>query len=43
MSAVYDALNGYNNIGGYMSFRPTWYIDPASLDDYKIIGNHCFF
>lgn len=43
MSAVYDALNGYNNIGGYLSFRPTWYLDPSSLDDCTVIGNHCFF
>ena len=43
MSAVYDALNGYNNIGGYMSFRPTWYMDPSELDDCTVIGNHVFF
>ena len=43
MSAVYDALNGYNNIGSYLSFRPTWYIDPDTIEDHKVIGNHCFF
>ena len=43
MSAVYDALNGYNNIGGYLSFRPTWYMDPSTVEDHKVIGNHCFF
>ena len=32
MCAVYDALNGYNNIGGYLSFRPIWYLDPSELD-----------
>lgn len=43
MCAVYDALNGYNNIGGYLSFRPIWYLDPSELDDCIVIGNHVFF
>ena len=41
--AVQAALNGYNNVGNYMSFRPTWYLDPNSLSDCKVIGNHVFF
>ena len=42
--AVYAAVGGYNNIGSFLSFRPTWYMDPSSLDcPYIVIGNHVFF
>ena len=41
--AVQAALNGNNNIGNFMSFRPTWYLDPNSLSNCKVIGNHVFF
>jgi len=43
LQAAQDALNGLNNIGGYVSFRPTWYLDPSELSDCTVIGNHVFF
>ena len=43
LSAVYAAVGGKNNIKNYTSFRPTWNIDTSELNDYEIIGNHCFF
>lgn len=43
IQAVREAASGVNNIGSYMSFRPTWNIDTSSLGSYTIIGNHVFY
>jgi len=43
LAAAAEAMNGNNNIGGYIAFRPLYNIDTSTLDDYTIIGNHCFF
>ena len=43
LQAAQDALSGLNNIGSYVSFRPTWYLDPSELSDCRVIGNHVFF
>ena len=43
VQAVREAAAGTNNIGSYMSFRPTSYIDVSTLGSYAIIGNHVFF
>ncbi len=41
--AVQAAMGGYNNIGNAMSFRPTWYLNPNSVSNSTVIGNHVFF
>ena len=43
LQAAQDALNGANNIGGCMYFRPTWNIDTSTLGSYTQIGNHIFY
>lgn len=44
VQAAREALSGTNNIGSFISFRPTSYIkDPSKYDEYTIIGNHFFF
>ena len=45
LQAAQDALNGANNIGGYMSFRPTWNTPQSVYDsgNYIQIGNHVFY
>lgn len=43
LQAAQDALNGANNVGGCMYFRPTWNIDTSSLGSYIQIGNHIFY
>lgn len=43
LQAAQDALNGANNVGGCMYFRPTWNIDTSSLGNYIQIGNHIFY
>ncbi len=43
LQAAREACAGTNNIGGYMYFRPVSNIDTSTLDNYTIIGNHCFF
>ena len=42
--AAQDALNGVNNIGGYLYFNGTTWLDPATLDcPYVVIGGNCFY
>ena len=45
LQAAQDALNGANNVGGYMSFRPTWNTPQSVYDsgNYIQIGNHVFY
>ncbi|MBO5424855.1 MAG: cell wall hydrolase [Lachnospiraceae bacterium] len=43
VQAVNEALAGTNNIGSYMSFRPTYAADYSSYSAYTTIGNHVFF
>ena len=43
LQAAQDALNGANNVGSYMSFRPTWAINTSTLSSYIQIGDHIFF
>lgn len=43
LQAAQEALAGTNNIGSYMSFRPTYFLNSMNLDNYTIIGNHIFF
>ena len=43
LRAAQDALNGANNVGSCMSFRPTWNIDTSTLGSYIQIGDHIFF
>ena len=45
LQAAQDALNGANNIGSYMSFRPSWNTPQSVYDggNYVQIGNHVFF
>lgn len=43
VQAVREAAAGTNNVGSYMYFRPTSYIDVSTLGSYTIIGNHVFF
>lgn len=41
--AVTDALNGVNNVGGCMGFRPIWNIDLSSIGSYIQYGTVIFF
>jgi len=42
--AAQDALNGVNNIGGYLYFNGTTWLDPSTLDcPYVVIGGNCFY
>lgn len=43
VQAVNEALAGTNNIGSYMSFRPTYAASYSSYESYTTIGNHVFF
>ncbi|MBO4863171.1 MAG: cell wall hydrolase [Eubacterium sp.] len=43
LQAAQAALNGENNVGSYMSFRPTWAINTSTLSSYIQIGDHIFF
>ena len=43
LKAAQDALNGANNVGGYMYFLPTWNVDTSTLSSYMQIGDHIFF
>lgn len=43
LQAALEAAGGTNNIGDYMSFRPTYFLNSMSFDNYTIIGNHIFF
>ncbi len=43
VQAVNEALAGTNNIGSYMSFRPTYAASYDSYESYTTIGNHVFF
>lgn len=43
LQATLDAVSGTNNIGGYLSYRPTYLLDSIGADQYTIIGNHVFF
>lgn len=44
LQAAREALSGVNNIGGFVSFRPSKNVsNPDSLGSYTIIGNHIFF
>lgn len=45
LQAAQDAMNGANNVGGYMYFRPTWNTPQSVYDsgNYIQIGNHIFY
>ena len=45
LQAAQDALNGANNVGSYMYFRPTWNTPQSVYDsgNYIQIGNHVFY
>ena len=43
LQAASAALNGSNNIGSYMYFRPTWNVDTSTLSSYVQIGDHIFY
>ena len=43
VQAVQEAVAGTNNIGAYMSFRPTYAASYDSYTTFTIIGNHVFF
>lgn len=43
VQAVNEAIAGTNNIGSYMSFRPTYAANYSSYESYTVIGNHVFF
>ena len=43
-TAAQDALNGINNIGDYLYFNGTYWLDPLSLErPYVVIGGNCFY
>ena len=43
LQAAQDAMNGANNVGGCLYFRPSWNVDTSSLSSYTQIGNHIFY
>lgn len=45
LQAAQDAMNGANNVGSYMYFRPTWNTPQSVYDsgNYIQIGNHIFY
>lgn len=43
LDATLDAISGTNNVGNRMSFRPTYFLNNNTFDDYIVIGNHLFF
>ncbi len=43
-TAAQDALNGINNVGDYLYFNGTYWLDPLSLErPYVVIGGNCFY
>ncbi len=43
VQAAREAASGVNNIGGMMSFGPTWALDASSFGTCIQIGNHIFY
>lgn len=43
LQATLEAVSGTNNIGNRKSFRPTYFLNNNSFDNYIVIGNHLFF
>lgn len=42
--AAQDALDGINNVGSYLYFNGTYWLDPDTLDrPYVVIGGNCFY
>ncbi len=43
LQATLDALAGTNNIGDFLSFRPTYFLNSNTYERYTVIFNHLFF
>lgn len=43
VQAVQTALNGTNNVAGFMYFKPVSLTDVSQYSNYMIIGNHFFY